>query len=118
MRGNLMNQRIDMTHTKELLEALQGLIAASDAMPPPHGDPRNVFGQGVGPLREWRNRMDEAWGKARAVTARLGVKVLLIEQLKIVADHCNETGLTAGAGAVEEAIKIIKEATNGGRLEA
>lgn len=34
---------------------------------------------------------------------------LLIEQLKIVIEHCNETGLRAGAGAVGEAIKIIRK---------
>lgn len=34
---------------------------------------------------------------------------LLLKQLEIVIDHCNETGLKSGAGAVEEAIKLIKE---------
>ncbi|MEK9207767.1 MAG: hypothetical protein AAB922_04745 [Patescibacteria group bacterium] len=37
-------------------------------------------------------------------------KGLLLQQLEIVIDHCNETGLKAGAGAVREAIKLIKEA--------
>ena len=34
---------------------------------------------------------------------------LLLKQLEIVIDHCNETGLKAGAGAVKEAIKLLKE---------
>lgn len=38
---------------------------------------------------------------------------LLIKQLEIVIEHCEETGLKAGAGVIREAIIIIRTANMG-----
>jgi len=32
----------------------------------------------------------------------------LLTELEIIKDHCNDTGLKAGAGVIEEVIEILK----------
>ena len=48
---------------------IKELVETSNAMPPPSGDPRNVFGQSVGDVKQWRVSMENAWNKARLLLA-------------------------------------------------